>query len=589
MKYLRTLRWPTVRWPTVPSARRRAPRAPLSPEITAHVTPRRLPRKPDLLCFSIIDWDFRYQRPQQILSRLARAGHRVFYLSQQFPLGPGDERFLLRPLAPGVTDVLLRSPRGLDIYTDALAGDIEDAFYEGLLALAAQVGLGEAICLVHLPFWTPLVLRLKADFGHRIVFDCLDDFGGFQNVGGRVVDLETTLAARADLVTATSRVLARKHAARNPLLVPNATDYAHFSAPTAPALSRDAPGPLLGYYGAIEHWFDAELVAAAAHARPEWRFVLIGRSAPAVRARLAGVPNIRLLPEIAYEEVPAHLAAFDVCLIPFVVDDLIKATNPVKFFEYLSACKPVVAARMPELLPFAGECFLYEGLGEFLVQVERALAEKDDPARVEARRAVAKANTWEMRVDVLRRALDGLYPRASVILPASGDPARTAARVQRLLENTAYGDWELILVDTLSPEGARGSLHHLSERYPLVRSVASAGDRGVAAVRDEAIRSATGDLVVLLEDDAVVTQGWLGRLLRHLDDPAVGMVASSRACVAMRRSLVGDVGMLDERSVGRWRVPGRAKVDLLGRFRRAVEARGYRIVRADVAVVEPVR
>ena len=393
------------------------------PQAPIPTPPLALPRKPDIICFPIIDWHYRYQRPQQILRRLAEAGHRVFYLSQRF-LGAGSGAFHLNPLVPGVTEVFLRSPVAVDIYEHAIQGDVEDGLYAALLELRAAVGLAEAICVVHLPAWTPLVLRLKADLGYRIVFDCLDELSGFRNVGARIRDLERTLAAAADRVTVTSRRLAEKHAAHDPLLVPNAADYDHFSAakvPARPSVARRTQSvarrlgltaPVLGYYGAISYWFDFDLIARAAAARPRSEFVLIGRVDVELPAELGALPNVHLLGEAPYEELPGYLATFDVCLIPFLIDELVEATNPVKFFEYLSAGKPVVAARMPELRPFAGECYLYDGLEEFLERVERAVVEGDDPIRGEARRAIARANTWELRVDTFRSALAGLYPCA---------------------------------------------------------------------------------------------------------------------------------------------------------------------------------
>jgi GT2 family glycosyltransferase/glycosyltransferase involved in cell wall biosynthesis len=593
----------------------------LSPEVAAHIKPGALPRKPDVICFPIIDWDFRYQRPQQILTRVAQAGHRVFYLNQRF-LGAGEETFRLRPLVPGVTEVFLRSPSRLNVYRDSLAGEVEEALYRALLDVKVVVGLGETICFVHLPFWTPLALRLKADFGDRIVFDCLDDFSSFRNIGDRMRELEGLLAARADLVVASSRLLARKHATREPLLIPNATDHEHFSASRVPALPPAGPGPVLGYYGAISHWFDADLIAAAAGARPECRFVLIGRVDREIRDRLAGLPNILFRGEVPYADLPAHLAAFDACLIPFVVDDLIRATSPVKFFEYLSAGKPVVAARMPELLPFSEDCFLYEGLPEFLGQVDKALGEKDHPARIAARRAVAMANTWERRVDALCRAFPPLYPRASVVVVTYNGLEMTRACLESLLEKTAYGDWELIVVDNGSSDGTPDYLRALSERQPSVRIVLNDSNRGFAPANNQGIRAATGEFLVLLNNDTVVTQGWLGRLLRHLDDRGVGLVGpvtnnigneaqietdypdmagmedfaerysrthAGRAfdipmlamfCLAMRRALVDEVGMLDERyEIGMFEDDD---------FSRSVKARGLRIVCAEDVFVHHV-
>lgn len=399
--------------------------------VAGHIRPLAGPPKPDIICFPIINWDHLYQRPQQILTRLAAVGHRVFYLSYRF-LDAENETFQLHPLVPGVTEVRLRSPAPIDVHADGIIGDVEEDVFAALLDFKAAVGLGETICVVHLPAWTPLVLRLKADFGCRIIVDCLDELSGFRNIGTRILDLERTLVAAADRVIVSSHKLAERHTAHDPLLVPNATDYDRFATAkvTARASKRAARRlglmpPVLGYYGSISYWFDFDLVASAAAARPHWHFLLIGRFDVEVPAELGALPNVHLFGEVPYEELPAHLATFDVCLIPFLLDDLTNATNPVKFFEYLSAGKPVVASRMPELKPFAAECFLYEGVHEFLDQVEHAILAGEDPAQVDARQAVARANTWDMRVDTLRSALDDLYLRSDEIPPRSSSPDRS--------------------------------------------------------------------------------------------------------------------------------------------------------------------
>src|SRR5690606_18639302 len=67
-----------------------------------------------VVCFPIITWEFRFQRPQQLLTRLARAGHRIYYLRTNFA-GPAAEP--LQALAPGVFGLRLPGPSNLSIYT----------------------------------------------------------------------------------------------------------------------------------------------------------------------------------------------------------------------------------------------------------------------------------------------------------------------------------------------------------------------------------------------------------------------------------------------------------------------------------------
>ena len=116
--------------------------------------------------------------------------------------------------------------------------------------------------------------------------------------------------------------------------------------------------PVIGYYGAVSHWFAWEKVCYIAQNMPEADIVIIGEVTEH-RDKLEKYKNIKLLGEMKYEDLPKHLAYFDVCLIPFDTStDLIKATNPVKFYEYLSAGKRIVATEIPELEPFRDDMFI---------------------------------------------------------------------------------------------------------------------------------------------------------------------------------------------------------------------------------------
>ncbi len=100
------------------------------------------------------------------------------------------------------------------------------------------------------------------------------------------------------------------------------------------------------------------------HRRTSASFVLIGRESGAdARARWTGCPNVHRIGEVPYERLPEHLAAFDVCTIPFQRTPLTEATNPVKLYEYFATGKPVVARRLPEIEPFADVVELYDSAG----------------------------------------------------------------------------------------------------------------------------------------------------------------------------------------------------------------------------------
>ena len=106
---------------------------------------------------------------------------------------------------------------------------------------------------------------------------------------------------------------------------------------------------------------------------------------------------------VPYEALPNYLQTFDVCLIPFDAStSLIQATNPVKFYEYLSAGKKVVATRIPELVPFENRyAYLTNDPQEFVHAVQCCLDGTDVLASEEERISFARENDWSVRVNHL--------------------------------------------------------------------------------------------------------------------------------------------------------------------------------------------
>jgi glycosyltransferase involved in cell wall biosynthesis len=159
--------------------------------------------------------------------------------------------------------------------------------------------------------------------------------------------------------------------------------------------------PIIGYFGAISDWFDVDLIAYCARIRPKYNFVLIGSTFGADTNKIEYLENVFLLGERAYQSLPGYLAYFDVCLIPFKLIPLTMATNPVKFYEYLSSGKPVVSVRLPELIEYADCCYLADNAEEFVAQIDEAYQSKDDLELKNMRLELARNNSWDSRVDTI--------------------------------------------------------------------------------------------------------------------------------------------------------------------------------------------
>lgn len=478
----------------------------------------------DLIVFPVIPWEFRIQRPQHLATQFARAGHRVFFLETRFHRAGRKAR--VRHLAPNVYGVRLPGPVGLSIYRGEVDEPLLERWVQALNELRRQELIEEAIGLVQLPFWTPLALAARALWGWRVIYDCMDDIAGFGNLSTQVLENEAWLIAASDLVLATSRSLEAKVAphARRTLLLPNATDFDHFHRSSPDHLLATLPKPIIGYYGALSHWFDAKLVRRAARARPDWQFVLIGHVQTEEISRLGRLPNVSLLGEQPYADLPAYLHQFDVATIPFQRTPLTEATNPVKFFEYLSAGKPVVATALPELDPYEALYYPVRSERDFIPQIEAALAESN-PLLVEARVDLARHNTWDVRFATLEREVGSLFGRVRIIVVSFDNLDELGLCLDSLWEKTAYPNFEVIVVDNGSRAEVRDYLEATAARESRLRLILNGENLGYARANNIGI-AATGDCdyVVFLNDDTVVTHGWLGRMVRYLDDATIGLV-----------------------------------------------------------------
>ena len=141
----------------------------------------------------------------------------------------------------------------------------------------------------------------------------------------------------------------------------------------------------LGTHG-ISHGLPGVADAAARLAGEPVHFAFVGEGAdkPRLHRRVAklALDNVTLLPGIPHREVPALLAAADICLVPLRDIPLFSTFIPSKMFEYLGAGKAVVGAvagEAAQILCEAGAVVVPPDDSAALADAIRLLA--DDPQR----------------------------------------------------------------------------------------------------------------------------------------------------------------------------------------------------------------
>jgi glycosyltransferase involved in cell wall biosynthesis len=267
---------------------------------------------------------------------------------------------------------------------------------------------------VQLWLFTPdipeIVGPLQAD---RVVYYCVDDFAAFSGFNTRLMErLERQTMAASDVIITTSSSLYEERRGRHPRvhLVPHGVDFDHFAAAArlpveaVPADLRAIRRPVFGFMGMIGDYVDLELIVAAARARPDWSFVLMGQPLTDV-SPVKGLPNVHLLGGRPYEQLPAYCRGFDVGLIPFRMSRLVRAVNPIKLREYLAAGLPVVSAPMEAVRPYAPAVQTAQTLDEFLPACQAALALAAASRQAEIQELV-RGESWRSRVEWLSELIE---------------------------------------------------------------------------------------------------------------------------------------------------------------------------------------
>jgi glycosyltransferase involved in cell wall biosynthesis len=273
-----------------------------------------------------------------------------------------------------------------------------------------------------LGFRDPILLATvpnAADYiGHlgesAVVYYCVDEFSEWPGVLEKLTrELETVLLEKADLVACTSDKLAKNK--KSPLgpthLLSHGVDIEHFSKAVAGRAEiealKDVPNPIIGYFGLFDQRSDQEILIHLLETHPEWSLLVVGRSVTCME-RLKQFNNFHHLGPVSYEELPGYAAYFDVCIIPYLVNEFTENINPLKLKEYLATGKPVVSTALPEALNLGQWIQVVHSSGEFVEAVALALESNAEPF---VPMAALTGEAWVDKAELLSSWIDKTLAR----------------------------------------------------------------------------------------------------------------------------------------------------------------------------------
>ena len=118
-----------------------------------------------------------------------------------------------------------------------------------------------------------------------------------------------------------------------------------------------------------------------------------------------------------------------------------------------------------------------------------------------------------------------LFDKVSIVIVSFNNTDYLKACIESIINKTSYPAYEVVIVDNGSKQDTVSYIKDVAAKYTdIIKPVFSDKNLGFAKANNLGIKNASGKYIVLLNNDVLVTRGWLWGLLRHLKDPSVGIV-----------------------------------------------------------------
>lgn len=364
-----------------------------------------------IIVHSHLGWYWVWQRPQQFLSRLSR-NHHILFIEAPVPVADirRSEKTLREvPDFPNV--IVLQTKVPASRWSDITWVDNERRrIVQSLLAGP----LGESFRSPVQWFYDPMAVTAFA--GHlnerAIVYDCMDELSLFRGAPSELVRRERELLALADLVFAGGPRIweAKRLLNSNCFCFGCGVENDHFGRAcdvelALPAEVAELPRPILGYIGVVDERIDYQLLGKLADSTAG-SVVMVGPSTKVDPDTFPRRANLHWLGGREYAELPAYAKGFDVCLMPFAMNEATRFINPTKALEYMATGRPIVSTPVQDVVrQFSDIVAVADDHEQFISECERCWR-WPHRTRIERGRAQARRNSWESIVHQLEQHIE---------------------------------------------------------------------------------------------------------------------------------------------------------------------------------------
>lgn len=366
-----------------------------------------------IICIAATRWNDMKQRPQHLMRELAKK-HEILYIE---PAYDWSRAVKYRKNKGNWPKTFYQPIQGLSVFVPCmplsirrypkLNSKIRKLFFcRQALAVIKKTNFQNAVLWIQDIYAIDILKYLPEN---KMIYDCCDEVAEFSSA---YVDLargnEEKLIKKASIVFTSAQNLYDRIVKQNAntFLVRNGAEFEHFYRDKE--YQKDTPKKkIAGFVGAISDWVNIEMIISAAKALPDVDFHMVGPINTDVSS-LKKMENVKFFGKQDYEKLPEFYHSFTVGIIPFRINKLTLGVNPIKFYEYCAAGKPVVATSLPELKQYEPNIYCIDTVEEFVKAIEKAIKEEDQ-SRYNARIEIAKENSWTARAKAIDKCMKNVF------------------------------------------------------------------------------------------------------------------------------------------------------------------------------------
>lgn len=238
-------------------------------------------------------------------------------------------------------------------------------------------------------------------FKGRIIYDCMDNHIAFINNKRKKDKLEQEerkLLEKSDCTLISSKYLLEKikekYNVNNESLVLVRNAYnGEILLPSK--INKNSKIFKMAYIGTLSSWFDWNTVIQVLKKRNNIEVHLFG---PLEKTIIPTNLNIIYHGTIAHSELYNRIKDMDALIMPFVVNDIIKAVDPVKIYEYINFNKDIIMCKYEEVERLKNYVYFYSSATDFVSAIDKIKSSKEVKYSNNDRIEFLQKNKWSERV-----------------------------------------------------------------------------------------------------------------------------------------------------------------------------------------------